>query len=131
MGTNDSDPDGEALGFAKLTDPSHGTVTVAANGGYTYTPATGFSGTDSFTYQVTDANGGHATAAVTITVQNATPVTTGLANQTGTDAGAFNFATAGAFSDQNGDTLTFRATGLTAGLNIHPVTGVVSGTIGS
>ncbi|MCB2025081.1 MAG: IPTL-CTERM sorting domain-containing protein [Ottowia sp.] len=38
--------------FSKATDPAHGTVTVNADGTYVYTPTAGYTGTDSFTYQV-------------------------------------------------------------------------------
>jgi hypothetical protein len=53
---NDSDPDGDALTAAKATNPSHGTVTVNANGTFTYTPAAGYSGPDAFTYTVSDGS---------------------------------------------------------------------------
>jgi len=33
---------------------AHGALTLNANGSFAYTPANGFSGADSFTYQVTD-----------------------------------------------------------------------------
>jgi hypothetical protein len=57
------------LTAAKASDPVHGTVTVAPGGTYTYTPAPGFSGTDSFTYVVTDAyQGVSSPVTVTITV---------------------------------------------------------------
>jgi Domain of unknown function (DUF4347)/Cadherin-like domain/Bacterial Ig domain len=55
--------------FAKTTDPTHGSVVFNANGTYTYTPANGFTGTDSFTYTVTDpATGLTSTATETIQV---------------------------------------------------------------
>ena len=38
--------------FSKVTDPAHGTVTWNPDGTYTYTPSSGFVGTDSFTYEV-------------------------------------------------------------------------------
>jgi Putative Ig domain/RTX calcium-binding nonapeptide repeat (4 copies)/Cadherin-like domain len=40
-----------------------------------------------------------------------------------------SFSVAAAFADPDGDTLTFSATGLPAGLSIDPVTGVISGTL--
>ena len=53
--TNDKDPDkGQILTAAIVTQPTHGTVTLNANGTYTYTPTTGFVGSDSFTYKVCD-----------------------------------------------------------------------------
>jgi large repetitive protein len=54
--------------FIKATPPAHGTVTMATNGTYVYTPATGFVGTDTFTYQVTDPTGHAVTAMETIIV---------------------------------------------------------------
>ena len=37
-----------------VSGPSHGTLIIYSNGTYLYTPATGFSGTDSFIYRVCD-----------------------------------------------------------------------------
>ena len=54
VSTNDQDLDGTTDVYSKLTDPSNGTVTVSANGLIVYTPVTGFIGTDTFTYRVTD-----------------------------------------------------------------------------
>ncbi len=49
--------------------PVLGTVTITGNGsGLTYAPNTGFFGTDSFTYTVSDGNGGTAIATVNVTV---------------------------------------------------------------
>jgi Big-like domain-containing protein len=57
------------------SSPSHGTLQLDANGSFTYTPQTGFTGTDSFTYWA--SHGGLLTsdpATVTITVTpKATP----------------------------------------------------------
>ena len=51
------------------TTPTHGTVTVNPDGTFTYTPAPGFSGADTFQYTITCSNSGKtATATVTITV---------------------------------------------------------------
>lgn len=51
---NDSDADDATITAAKLTDPAHGTVTVAADGSFTYTPDPGYTGDDSFTYTAGD-----------------------------------------------------------------------------
>ena len=55
------------------SQPTHGTVTLETDGGFTYTPAAGFSGTDTFSYVATDTvwNLPSMPATVTITV---TPV---------------------------------------------------------
>jgi Bacterial Ig domain len=55
------------------TLPAHGTLQLAANGGFSYTPNSGFVGTDSFKYHVSGALL-PAQATVTLTVTNATPV---------------------------------------------------------
>ncbi|MFI1097581.1 esterase-like activity of phytase family protein [Streptomyces sp. NPDC020917] len=47
--------DSGATAVVRHTDPSHGTATVNADGTFTYTPSTGFTGTDTFTYTTTDA----------------------------------------------------------------------------
>ena len=52
------------------TSVNGGTVTVDANGNFTYTPVTDFVGTDTFTYTITDADADTSTATVTINVQN-------------------------------------------------------------
>ena len=66
--TNDSDVDGDALTAALVTNVSHGTLVLNANGTYTYAPAPNYNGPDSFTYQVSDGHGGTAVATVSITV---------------------------------------------------------------
>ncbi|TAK98708.1 MAG: retention module-containing protein, partial [Aquabacterium sp.] len=63
-----TDPDGDALTFAKGSDPAHGTVTVNADGTWTYTPAKDYNGADSFTVTVSDGHGGTTTATVDIGV---------------------------------------------------------------
>jgi uncharacterized repeat protein (TIGR01451 family) len=50
---NDSDVDGDSLSVALVTQPFHGAV-ANNDTDVTYTPGTGYSGTDSFTYVVTD-----------------------------------------------------------------------------
>jgi len=50
------------------TAPSHGTVTMKPDGTYTYTPASGWSGPDSFTYTITDQYGNTDTATVRIVI---------------------------------------------------------------
>jgi CshA-type fibril repeat protein/VCBS repeat-containing protein len=65
---NDSDPDGDPLSIDSVTQPANGSVTIDPDGTITYTPDEGYTGTDSFTYTVSDGQGGTATATVTVTV---------------------------------------------------------------
>jgi hypothetical protein len=69
---NDYDDDGDVLTVAPtpVVGPSNGTLTLAIDGAFTYTPNTGFVGVDSFTYQVDDSTGLTANATVTITVDS-------------------------------------------------------------
>jgi hypothetical protein len=60
-----ADVEGDALTLS-FDAPSHGTLTRTDDGRYLYRPASGFSGTDSFTYTVSD---GQASAAATITLE--------------------------------------------------------------
>ena len=48
--------------FSAPASTGHGSVVMNPNGTYTYTPAAGFAGTDSFTYTITDPAGNKVTA---------------------------------------------------------------------
>jgi VCBS repeat-containing protein len=65
---NDNDANGDAL-TAKLDNgPSHGTVTLSTDGNYVYKAASGYIGSDSFTYVASDGKvTSSATVAVTVT----------------------------------------------------------------
>jgi len=63
-----TDVDGDQLTFTVSSAPAHGTVTIANDGTYTYTPATGYSGPDSFTITVSDGKGGNSTVTIPVTV---------------------------------------------------------------
>ena len=69
---NDTDADGDALAAVLVTSAAHGNLALSANGGFSYTPAAGFSGADSFTYKANDGKDDSAVATVTITIA-ATP----------------------------------------------------------
>ncbi len=68
---NDSDVEGSSLTAAVVTDPAHGVLNLLANGGFTYTPSAGWSGTDTFTYTASDGSASSTPALVTITVSPA------------------------------------------------------------
>ncbi|MEL6108344.1 MAG: Ig-like domain-containing protein, partial [Planctomycetota bacterium] len=65
---NDSDVEGDAL-YAVLEDAPAGTLVLDADGSFTYAPASGHSGDDTFTYRANDADAG-TIATVTIDVNN-------------------------------------------------------------
>jgi hypothetical protein len=65
---DDGDPDGDHLTAVLVTGPGHGTLTLGADGAFTYTPSAGFRGRDSFSYNANDGTADSAIATVTITV---------------------------------------------------------------
>jgi len=76
--SNDSDADGtlNPASVSVVTPAGHGTVTGGTNGALVYTPAAGFSGTDTFAYTVSDDQGATSTPAtvtITVTAAAATP----------------------------------------------------------
>jgi uncharacterized repeat protein (TIGR01451 family) len=70
---NDSDPDGDALTVTATTAPANGAVTINPDGSVTYTPATGFVGSDGFDYTVSDGHGKTDTGHVVVQVPNTAP----------------------------------------------------------
>jgi len=68
---NDSDVDGDTLMVIGVTQGAHGTVIANLDGTVNYTPNANFNGADSFSYTISDGQGGEVTAAVAVTV---TPV---------------------------------------------------------
>ncbi len=56
VSTNDYDPEGDAqtVNTTPVVNVANGTLTLNADGSYTYTPNAGFTGEDSFTYEVCD-----------------------------------------------------------------------------
>lgn len=66
---NDYDDDGDSIYVSSIAEfPANGDVTINDDSTITYTPNEGFEGTDSFQYEVSDGNGGTATAIVTVEV---------------------------------------------------------------
>ena len=67
---NDSDADGDSLTVSKVdgTSSAGGTVVINSNNSLTYTPKATFSGTDRFSYSISDGKGGTDTAVVEVLV---------------------------------------------------------------
>ncbi len=65
-----TDADGDALTYALAEGggPSHGALTLNADGSYSYAAEANWSGTDSFTVTVDDGEGGTATQTITVNV---------------------------------------------------------------
>jgi uncharacterized repeat protein (TIGR01451 family) len=66
---NDEDPEGDTLTASDGSlSANGGNVSVSSDGSFTYNPAPGFEGTDTFNYTVTDSHGNTNVGTVTITV---------------------------------------------------------------
>jgi hypothetical protein len=65
---NDDSHGGGTLTAVLVGNVSHGSLALGTSGGFTYTPTSGFSGLDSFSYRAQNANGPGNTATVTLTV---------------------------------------------------------------
>lgn len=114
---NDTDADGDTLSIMSVTNGSNGTVAV--NGTQlVYTPASGFSGSDSFAYTVSDGKD-TATATVNVTVNAATASNT--APVAVDDSASTQFATPVTIdvlaNDTDADTDTLSITSVTNGSN--------------
>ena len=100
-----ADADGDALTAVLQGAPSHGSVTVNADGSYSYTPAANYVGADSFVVQVDDGHGGTTTATVNVTVTavNDNPTASAPAVTTAEDTAVSGQVT---LADVDGDSLT-------------------------
>lgn len=120
--------------FTVTSGPSHGTLSMNANGSFTYTPTPGYVGADSFTYAADNGawSGNPAVplsppsnaATVAITVTNAAPACGTLLTasvQAGTSTVLSHNCT-----DPNGDALTVTSIGPVAGAGTAAVTTPVS-----
>lgn len=126
--TNDFDPDGNPLSVntTPVSGPTNGTLSLNSDGSYVYTPGSGFTGTDMFSYQVCD-NGTPAlcdTGNVTIevrqnTLANDAPFANDDAYLTFVDAG-INSNLLANDGDPDGDNLI---------INTTPVSGPANGTL--
>ena len=73
---NDTDADGDTLTASVLTAPTNGSLTLNADGSFSYTHDGSQTTTDAFSYTVSDGNGGTdtGTVAITVTPENDAPV---------------------------------------------------------
>ncbi|QRY81741.1 retention module-containing protein [Pseudomonas sp. PDNC002] len=100
-----TDVDGDSLTYSLKTGPAHGTLTLQADGNYTYTPNANYHGSDSFTVTVNDGNGGIDQAVtLTVTPVNDAPTTADQSKNTLEDASVTGKIVA---SDVDGDTLSY------------------------
>lgn len=79
------DPYNAPLTFSIVDEPKNGTATQI-NGVCTYTPAAGFAGTDTFTYQATNGEFTSDPALITVVVPSLYPVVSSLSVETNMNA---------------------------------------------
>jgi len=121
-----TDVDGDTLSFGFVSEPGHGAITAfnPATGAFSYTPTTGYLGSDSFTFYVSDGHSGYSIAVISITVRtpNVSPVAGDQSLTTNEDTALNGSVTA---TDANGDPITFaRGTGPSHGtLTFNNTTG--------
>ncbi|EOC1305076.1 autotransporter domain-containing protein [Cronobacter dublinensis] len=118
---------GAATSVSLVTPPSHGVVVVSGLS-VTYTPLTGYTGSDSFVYHASNSAGDSADATVSLTIVAPTTVTIAPAS------GALPAATTGSAWSQTlsatggSAPYTWTAHGLPAGITLNAATGALSGT---
>jgi hypothetical protein len=97
-----SDPDeGDSVTFSIVTQPANGTASADANGLY-YTPETGFSWLDTFTFRATDSAGASDTGTAQIDVLSEPTI-----GEAGVGGGQFNF-TVGPLPEGVGYTVEYK-----------------------
>ncbi|GAB3570405.1 hypothetical protein GCM10027578_26710 [Spirosoma luteolum] len=130
-----SDPNGDLLTYAVSGLPASLTID-ATTGIITGTPSSTLGSPFSVTVTATDLLGGLVNTDFVLQIlnPNRTPVLTGTtipSPQTATTGAFYTTPTAQAFSDPDGETLTYSATGLPTGMLIAPATGIISGVASS
>ena len=126
---NDTDADGDTLAATKVGDPAHGTVVLNANGSFTYSPAAGYVGLDSFTYTASDGVASSSTTTVSLTIEkvNHAPTLAAITDQTIPEMVLFNSLIL-AGTDPDAETLSYSVESGPTGLTVNGTSGVVSWT---
>ena len=133
---NDSDPNGDTLAIADLGIPNAGgSVSINTNGTpsntaddfVSYTPQAGFTGTETFTYELSD---GSSTVPATVTVvvgsANNGPTISGTPDTSVLQDAAYSFTPT--VSDDDGDSLVFSISNKPVWASFNTSNGALTGT---
>ena len=123
---NDTEVDNELITISEITQGKGGSVTINNDGMLTYTPKANFSGTDTFTYTVTDRAGEKDTAKVTVEVSGANdpPVITSKPVDEAMVDVVYSYNVRATDPDKE-DTLTYSLIAQPAGMRIDSLTGFI------
>ena len=123
---NDTDNDNDRLVVLDTTQAQNGSVTINTDNKIIYTPNKNFSGSDSFTYTISDGKGGTDTATVKIKINpvNDAPVISSKPITNARAWGAYSYDVKAKDPDE-GDMLTFNLEVKPEGMSIDPNTGLI------
>ncbi|MEJ7590407.1 MAG: Ig-like domain-containing protein, partial [Planctomycetaceae bacterium] len=105
---NDSDMESDPLTAVLYSSPSHGTISLSSNGGFTYTPVLGYAGSDSFQYRAFDGTSYSSATSVMFTVTNSWSTQTNAEDRASETADNFGAVGTVGFT---GDTQAFASVG--------------------
>src|SRR5690554_5811798 len=128
---NDSDVDSSFTAVSgTYTTAQGGTISIATDGSYVYTPALNFTGTDSVDYTITDGSlTDTTTLTITVSPVNDAPVlsfTNTLTNIAENSAMAGMVVTDANATDAEGEMLTYSLNNMDGYYSIDPATGIVT-----
>lgn len=120
--------EGDSLTWSISIQPTHGSASVASNGGVSYIPNENYNGSDSFTVSVSDGKDSASIQVnVTVTAVNDPPVISGVPPTTVNQDVAYSFVPV--VTDPDGDsTFTFSIVNKPAWATFNPATGALTGT---
>jgi hypothetical protein len=123
----DGDIPAQSLTFTIVNEPDHGSVSISGNTA-TYSPNSGYTGSDSFSFKANDGVTDSNTSDVEVTIDNDAPTITDLGSMTEPELELISFS-ASATDPNEGDVITYSLTDVNgAGATLDPNTGAFSWT---
>ncbi len=126
---NDSDLDSDPITAVLASGPAHGSLTLNANGSFTYTPAANWFGVDNFTYRANDGTVSSllaATVTLTVNAVNDLPVIGSSAVTSATEDTAYSYDVQATDVETAG--LVYTLTSSPDGMVINASNGLISWT---